>query len=123
MPRLPPVRPQRRLRPPRASLSPSRPRIPIPPTALRMPTAGQMPTAPRMMTTRDDRGRPMTTSEGRIAVRLPTGPAEVSAEYETPPDAWAFAAVAHGAGAGMRHPFLLGFATGLAREGIATVRF
>jgi predicted alpha/beta-hydrolase family hydrolase len=65
----------------------------------------------------------MTTSEGRIAVPLPTGPAEVSAEYETPSDAWAFAAVAHGAGAGMRHPFLLGFATGLAREGIATVRF
>ncbi|GAA5199523.1 alpha/beta family hydrolase [Microbacterium jejuense] len=65
----------------------------------------------------------MTTNEGRIAVRLPPGAVEVSAEYETPAGAWAFAAVAHGAGAGFRHPFLLGFATGLAREGIATLRF
>jgi len=65
----------------------------------------------------------MTTHETTIAVELPTGAVEISAEYETPAEPWAFAAVAHGAGAGYRHPFLLGFAAGLAREGIATVRF
>lgn len=65
----------------------------------------------------------MTTYEATIAVELPTGTVAVSAEYEIPEEAWAFAAVAHGAGAGFRHPFLLGTAAGLAREGIATVRF
>ncbi|MFD4957050.1 alpha/beta family hydrolase [Microbacterium sp. NPDC058389] len=63
------------------------------------------------------------THEATIAVELPSGAVAVSAEYESPPEPWAFAAVAHGAGAGYRHPFLLGFAGGLAREGIATVRF
>jgi len=65
----------------------------------------------------------MTTHERTIAVELPAGAVEVSAEYETPVDPWAFAAVAHGAGAGYRHPFLLGFSAGLSREGVATVRF
>ncbi len=65
----------------------------------------------------------MTTREATIAVELPTGTVTVSAEYEIPDQAWAFAAVAHGAGAGFRHPFLLGFASGLSREGVATVRF
>lgn len=58
-----------------------------------------------------------------IAVVLPTGPVEVSAEFEAPANPWAFAAVAHGAGAGYRHPFLLGFAGALTRQGVATVRF
>jgi len=65
----------------------------------------------------------MTADEGTIAVELPTGLVPVSADYELPADAWAFAAVAHGAGAGYRHPFLLGLAAGLARAGVATVRF
>lgn len=65
----------------------------------------------------------MTTNEGTIAVELPTGRISVSAEYEIPADARAFAAVAHGAGAGYRHPFLLGLSGGFAREGVATVRF
>ncbi|MBD3941747.1 dienelactone hydrolase family protein [Microbacterium sp. NEAU-LLC] len=65
----------------------------------------------------------MTTNEAVIPVELPSGTTRVSAEFETPAGAWAFAAVAHGAGAGLRHPFLLGFATGLAREGVATARF
>jgi len=59
----------------------------------------------------------------RIAVVLPNGSAEVSADLVVPPSAWAFAAVAHGAGAGYRHPFLTGFADALAREGVATLRF
>lgn len=65
----------------------------------------------------------MMTEESTIAVALPPGPVEVSAEFEVPAKPWAFAAVAHGAGAGYRHPFLLGFAGALAREGVATVRF
>lgn len=65
----------------------------------------------------------MTTHEATIAVGLPPGAVDVSVEYQSPADPWAFAAVAHGAGAGYRHPFLLGFANGLAREGIATARF
>jgi predicted alpha/beta-hydrolase family hydrolase len=59
----------------------------------------------------------------RIAVALPSGNAEVSADLVMPSSAWAFAAVAHGAGAGYRHPFLTGFADALAREGVATLRF
>jgi predicted alpha/beta-hydrolase family hydrolase len=59
----------------------------------------------------------------RIAVVLPNGTAEVSAELTAPASPWAFAALAHGAGAGFRHPFLLGLANALAREGVATLRF
>ena len=59
----------------------------------------------------------------RIPVELPTGGAEVSAVLDGPADAWAFVGLAHGAGAGHRHPFLAGVARGLADEGIATLRF
>ena len=59
----------------------------------------------------------------RIAVALPNGSAEISAELVTPASPWAFAALAHGAGAGYRHPFLTGFADALAGEGVATLRF
>lgn len=59
----------------------------------------------------------------RIAVRLPQGEAEVSAELVGPASPWAYAALAHGAGAGYRHPFLVGFAAALADEGVATLRF
>ncbi|KAF2411640.1 dienelactone hydrolase [Microbacterium sp. B35-04] len=59
----------------------------------------------------------------RIAVALPNGSADVSADLVAPASPWAFAALAHGAGAGYRHPFLTGFADALAREGVATLRF
>ena len=62
-------------------------------------------------------------SEERISVALPTGAVEVSAAYGRPADAWATIAIAHGAGAGYRHPFLFGFARGLRERGVATVRF
>ncbi|WP_341998452.1 dienelactone hydrolase family protein [Microbacterium sp. LWH7-1.2] len=67
----------------------------------------------------------MTADGGssRIAVPLPNGGVEVSADLAMPSSAWAFAAVAHGAGAGYRHPFLTGFADALAQEGVATLRF
>jgi predicted alpha/beta-hydrolase family hydrolase len=59
----------------------------------------------------------------RIAVALPNGSADVSVDLVAPASPWAFAALAHGAGAGYRHPFLTGFADALAREGVATLRF
>lgn len=59
----------------------------------------------------------------RIAVGLPSGDVEVSADWTRPEDAWAVVAVAHGAGAGYRHPFLTGFTDALNRHGLATLRF
>jgi predicted alpha/beta-hydrolase family hydrolase len=59
----------------------------------------------------------------RLAVELPSGPVTVSAEHERPEDAWATIVIAHGAGAGHRHPFLVGFAEGMRTEGVATLRF
>ena len=40
-----------------------------------------------------------------------------------PPDAFAMLVLAHGAGAGMRHPFMEGVAQSLYREGVATYRY
>jgi predicted alpha/beta-hydrolase family hydrolase len=62
-------------------------------------------------------------TEERFAVDLPSGPAEVSAAFAHPGSAWATVVIAHGAGAGYRHPFLRGFARGLGELGIATLRF
>jgi predicted alpha/beta-hydrolase family hydrolase len=59
----------------------------------------------------------------RIPVALPAGIIEVSAAWTPVRDAWAVAAIAHGAGAGYRHPFLVGFADALRGHGIATLRF
>ncbi|MFC8683250.1 alpha/beta family hydrolase [Microbacterium ureisolvens] len=58
-----------------------------------------------------------------IAVALPAGGVEVSADLVSPESPWAFAGLAHGAGAGYRHPFLTGFADALAQAGVATLRF
>ncbi|MGL4257348.1 MAG: alpha/beta hydrolase family protein [Microbacterium sp.] len=59
----------------------------------------------------------------RVPVALPAGEFPVSAAFARPDDAWALVAVAHGAGAGMRHPFLSGFVGALFTEGVATLRF
>ncbi len=61
--------------------------------------------------------------ELRIPVELPAGIVEVSAVWTRPDDALATIAVAHGAGAGLGHPFLVGFAQALAAHGFATLRF
>jgi predicted alpha/beta-hydrolase family hydrolase len=61
--------------------------------------------------------------EHRIPVALPSGPVEISADAAVPDDPWATIAIAHGAGAGYRHPFLLGFARAMNELGVATVRF
>lgn len=65
----------------------------------------------------------MRESDLRIAVTLPAGDVAVSAAYARPDGAWALLAVAHGAGAGMRHPFLTGFTNALHADGVATLRF
>ncbi|WP_127818987.1 alpha/beta hydrolase family protein [Microbacterium sp. CPCC 204701] len=61
--------------------------------------------------------------ELRVPVELPSGRVEISADLVAPGDAWACVALAHGAGAGYRHPFLVGFSRGLAHEAVATLRF
>lgn len=57
-----------------------------------------------------------------IEVALPAGPTTVSALW-TPPVNGTVVIVSHGAGAGMEHPFLTGFAEALAAEGFGTLRF
>ncbi|MDX2375748.1 dienelactone hydrolase family protein [Microbacterium sp. LRZ72] len=58
-----------------------------------------------------------------IRVALATGETEVSAVYEAESGAWAALGLAHGAGSGMEHPFLLGLCAQLNARGIATLRF
>ena len=48
---------------------------------------------------------------------------QVSGLLQTPPRAPACYVLAHGAGAGMSHPFMAGVANGLAERGIATLRY
>lgn len=63
----------------------------------------------------------------RIPVPLPTGSVDVSAAFGAPaapsPGDAPIVAIAHGAGAGMDHPFLLGFAAALRAAGLGTLRF
>lgn len=59
----------------------------------------------------------------RIAVALPTGPSEVSGLWSLAPSARATIALAHGAGAGMEHPFLEGLADALVADGVSVLRF
>jgi predicted alpha/beta-hydrolase family hydrolase len=47
----------------------------------------------------------------------------VSALLLRPPDPWILYVLAHGAGAGMRHPFMAKIADALASKGIATLRY
>lgn len=65
----------------------------------------------------------MTTTEAtRIDVPLEGGE-RVSGLALAPPRARAACVLAHGAGAGMTHPFMAAAARGLAERGIATLRF
>lgn len=65
----------------------------------------------------------MTPQPVRIAVELPAGPAEVSGLWSAPARSRATVALAHGAGAGMEHPFLAGLADALTADGVAVLRF
>ena len=62
-----------------------------------------------------------SAQELTLAVGERTG--AVSALLVRPPDAWLLYVLAHGAGAGMRHPFLETIAQRLAERGIATLRY
>jgi len=59
----------------------------------------------------------------RFVVELPSGAVEVSAAHARPDNAWATIVIAHGAGAGRQHPFLVGFSRAMNQAGVATLRF
>ena len=63
----------------------------------------------------DDRSQALAIEVG--------GSGAVSALCTTPDNAHAAYVLAHGAGAGMRHPFMAAVASGLAERGVATLRF
>ena len=65
----------------------------------------------------------MTAEPVRIPVDLAGGASSVSGLWHEPADASATIALAHGAGAGMTHPFLEGLADALAADGFAVLRF
>lgn len=54
---------------------------------------------------------------------IAVGDSTVSAAYGRPDSSFATLVVAHGAGAGMDHPFMVGFTAALGDEGVATLRF
>jgi predicted alpha/beta-hydrolase family hydrolase len=63
------------------------------------------------------------TAERTLAVPLPGGAVEVSLALDAAADPRAVVVLGHGAGAGMRHPFLAGLAGALAAEGLTVLRF
>jgi predicted alpha/beta-hydrolase family hydrolase len=56
-------------------------------------------------------------------VRIVVGDSHVSGLLQAPPNAHACYVLAHGAGAGMNHPFMAAVAAGLAERNIATLRY
>jgi hypothetical protein len=58
-----------------------------------------------------------------VALTFAVGTQKVSGLLTIPDGARACYVVAHGAGAGMKHPFMLAVTLGLARRGIATLRY
>jgi predicted alpha/beta-hydrolase family hydrolase len=59
----------------------------------------------------------------RVAFDAAPEGARVSGLFHRPADAWAVYVLAHGAGAGMEHPFLEAVADGLFDAGVATLRY
>lgn len=64
----------------------------------------------------------MANAVGRD-VQITVGEGSVSGLLIAPKDARACYVLAHGAGAGMKHPFMAGVAQGLAERGIASLRY
>ena len=62
----------------------------------------------------------MTSPTVKIAI---PGDESVSGLLDVPKDARAGYVLAHGAGAGMKHPFMAAVADGLAQRGVATLRY
>jgi predicted alpha/beta-hydrolase family hydrolase len=56
-------------------------------------------------------------------VTIDVGDVQVSGVYARPDNPFATLVVAHGAGAGMEHPFMSGFTRALNDDGVATLRF
>ena len=56
-------------------------------------------------------------------VTIDVGDVRVSGVYARPDNPFATLVVAHGAGAGMEHPFMSGFTRALNDDGVATLRF
>src|SRR6185437_12802266 len=67
--------------------------------------------------------RDATMPFGAKPVTIPLGEASVSGLLCAPPRLRACYVLAHGAGAGMNHPFMAAVAAGLAERGIATLRY
>jgi predicted alpha/beta-hydrolase family hydrolase len=63
----------------------------------------------------------MASPEEPLTIETVKGP--VSGRLSRPPGPFATFVVAHGAGAGMDHPFVAGFCRACADEGLATLRF
>lgn len=63
----------------------------------------------------------MTTAESALTITV--GDARVSTLYARPEQPFATVVLAHGAGAGMEHPFMGGFTRGLNDDGVSTLRF
>jgi hypothetical protein len=61
--------------------------------------------------------------ESTMYDRNRSGRVRISAHLQLPPSARACFVLAHGADAGMRHPFMSTVATGLANRDIATMRY
>ncbi len=64
-----------------------------------------------------------STRRGRLRVPVPGGTVEVARVAGRPAGAHALLVLAHGAGAGIGHPFMVGIAEALTRHGVATVAF
>jgi len=64
----------------------------------------------------------MTTEAKPVAFEV-RGHGRVSGLLAVPPNARALYVLAHGAGAGMAHPFMAAMAAGLAARGLATLRY
>ena len=56
-------------------------------------------------------------------IKIALGDAHVSGLLQAPPNARGCYVLAHGAGAGMAHPFMTNVAAGLAERGVATLRY
>jgi len=65
----------------------------------------------------------VTVTAVRLPVALPTGASEVSGLWSPAPRPGPMIALAHGAGAGMDHPFLVGLTEALVDEGVSVLRF
>ncbi|MBV0894518.1 alpha/beta family hydrolase [Microbacterium sp. NC79] len=59
----------------------------------------------------------------QLVVALPKGDTAITLDVERAENAWAMMPIAHGAGAGMNHAFLVGFAEGMRAQGVSTARF